>query len=86
MTPSKLPKLLATVFAAASLATLTACATLTSLLGPTDDADVRVTAVACEAFKPITWSARDTTETIVQIREHNAAFVELCGARSGGNG
>lgn len=64
--------------------TLTACATLTSLLGPTDDTEIRINAVACEAFKPITWSQRDTVETITQVREHNAAWVELC--RGGGSG
>ncbi|MGI9351967.1 MAG: hypothetical protein ACR2O3_10425 [Rhizobiaceae bacterium] len=32
----------------------------------------------CEGFRPITWSARDTTETINQIVEHNAVWESLC--------
>lgn len=29
--------------------------------------------VACETFKPITWSAKDTKPTVRQIVGHNAA-------------
>lgn len=37
----------------------------------------------CRIAKPITWSARDTDETIRGVKEHNAVFVRLCqgGAR-----
>jgi len=48
---------------------LTACATTRET----------VTDTSCGAFEPITFSAaRDTPETVAQIREHNAAFDALC--------
>lgn len=34
---------------------------------------------ACVALAPILWSARDTDETLRQIKAHNAAWVALCG-------
>lgn len=35
--------------------------------------------VACQAFRPITYSAsKDTPETVEQIRGHNAAYKSLC--------
>lgn len=58
--------------------TLGACATLTSIFGPTEEIDVN--AVACGGFHPITWSRADTDDTIRQVREHNAAWEALCGA------
>ena len=33
---------------------------------------------SCQAFEPITYSRRDTPETVAQIRQHNAAWVSLC--------
>jgi hypothetical protein len=33
----------------------------------------------CAVAKPILWSARDTDETIVQAKEHNAVGIKLCG-------
>lgn len=34
---------------------------------------------ACSAFQPITYSeARDTAETVTQVRQHNAAWTTLC--------
>ena len=38
----------------------------------------RVTDTACEAYAPIQWSVRDTDQTIIQIRQHNAVYDELC--------
>jgi hypothetical protein len=35
-------------------------------------------AVACSAFEPIRWSAKDTDETIRQVQGHNAAWSALC--------
>ncbi len=32
----------------------------------------------CTAFLPITWSAKDTTDTALQIVEHNAVWTSLC--------
>jgi hypothetical protein len=34
---------------------------------------------SCLALEPITYSRRDTSETAVQIRRHNAAYKALCG-------
>jgi subtilase family serine protease len=37
------------------------------------------TKVACEAFKQISYdSNKDTNQTVVEIRQHNAAYRELC--------
>ena len=33
---------------------------------------------ACTVFGPIYWSAKDTDDTIKQVKEHNAAGKELC--------
>ena len=35
-------------------------------------------AVACSAFDPIRWSAKDTDETIRQVKGHNAAWKAVC--------
>lgn len=32
----------------------------------------------CSAFVPILWSSKDTKETIIQIKAHNAAWAALC--------
>ena len=36
---------------------------------------------SCLANEPIRYSRRDTAETIVQIRRHNAAYASLCSDR-----
>ena len=33
----------------------------------------------CSVAEPITYSRRDTVETVKQVREHNAVGNELCG-------
>ena len=33
----------------------------------------------CAVAKPIAWSDRDTDETIVEVKEHNAVGAALCG-------
>lgn len=34
---------------------------------------------ACAAFQPITYSAaKDTAETVTQVRQHNAAWTAIC--------
>lgn len=38
----------------------------------------RVIDTACQAFAPIEWSTRDTDQTIIQVREHNAVYDDLC--------
>jgi hypothetical protein len=40
----------------------------------------------CAAAKPILWSARDSDETIRQVKEHNAAGSALCGWGAAGHG
>ena len=34
--------------------------------------------VACKAFAPIYWSERDTDETILAVKAHNAAWLAIC--------
>jgi hypothetical protein len=36
-------------------------------------------ALSCAVAKPIAWSARDTDETILQVKQHNAVGAALCG-------
>ncbi len=33
---------------------------------------------SCEAFKAITYSSRDTPETVSEVRAHNRAYDALC--------
>lgn len=33
---------------------------------------------SCEAFRPITYSSRDTAETVAEIRAHNRVLDVLC--------
>jgi hypothetical protein len=35
---------------------------------------------SCEAFRPITYSSRDTPETVAEVRAHNRVFDRLCPA------
>lgn len=34
---------------------------------------------ACILFQPISWSGKDTDETIRQVKGHNAVYVASCG-------
>lgn len=71
--PLPAPRMLATSSGLVLLATLLAsCATTTG-------SSVQVTKVACGSFEPITWSAKDTPATVLQIKEHNAAGKAICG-------
>lgn len=58
------------------LASIQACQTLSGVT----DAQVHgaATSVACNAFRPITYSKLDTLETQNQVREHNAVGVSIC--------
>lgn len=51
--------------------TLSACQTTTGS-GGTD-------APFCGAARPIYWSTKDTSTTVVQVKEHNAVGRTLCG-------
>lgn len=33
----------------------------------------------CAIAKPITWSSRDTPETVLEVKSHNAVGKRLCG-------
>ncbi len=55
---------------------ISGCATMTASAVP-DRADPR--RLACGAFAPILWSADDTDQTIIQIKEHNAVGKQICG-------
>jgi hypothetical protein len=37
-------------------------------------------AVVCRTFVPIGWSLRDTDQTIIEVKAHNAAHLKTCGA------
>ena len=63
---SRLPIVLAT------LSILAACQSTTSTGGISK-------AAVCSIFPPITYSSRDTAETVTQIRRNNAAFDAYCG-------
>lgn len=54
------------------LAILPGCATTTGSVAVTDAASF------CAVARPILWSVRDSDDTIRQVREHNAAGVEIC--------
>ena len=66
-------KLFAKLCAISSLLILPNCATTTGSAVTKADA----TRVACRAFQPIRWSRKDTDNTILQAREHNAAGAAL---------
>ena len=40
--------------------------------------DVRYLDTTCEAFVPITYSSRDTAETITEVRAHTRVFDAIC--------
>lgn len=56
---------------------LTACASV-----PPPQPAVSVAADGCRAFKQLSWSVDDTTDTATNIRRHNAAYARLCGKQS----
>lgn len=39
------------------------------------------TSIYCDIAKPIHWSSSDDTETIKEVKSHNAVGKELCGWR-----
>ena len=51
---------------------LASCAT-------TDSGGISAAMVACGSFKPVYWSKNDTTATVAQVKENNAAGKALCG-------
>jgi len=59
---------------------LTACESLTASGGTDLPPEVDPALVACKAFEPIYWSSRDTAETIIAVKQHNAAWLAICPA------
>lgn len=55
---------------------LAGCATTTDIAAT--DAHRSATLVACEAFRPISWSVYDTDPTISEVKGHNAAWKATC--------
>jgi hypothetical protein len=53
----------------AALLTLVGCQTVTH---------TGATKAVCSVFPPITYSSKDTPETVTQIRRHNAGFDSYC--------
>lgn len=51
---------------------LTGCATMTPTAGTS------VSPLVCEAWRPVTWSSRDTDQTIREARANNAAWEAYC--------
>lgn len=67
---------------ARAIAPLFVMLTLTSCAARTDSVATEPITGAenfCRIAKPITWSSRDTDETIREVKAHNAAGVALCG-------
>jgi len=58
---------------------LAACTGMTASGGTELPPEVDPVKVACEVFRPITWSLRDTEDTIREVKAHNAAWKALCG-------
>ncbi|QBX37208.1 hypothetical protein E4M01_05150 [Brevundimonas sp. MF30-B] len=54
---------------------LSACATMT---GSGAIEPIQGAATYCAVARPITWSSRDTDETIREVKEHNAVWSRLC--------
>lgn len=75
-----MPVKLAKLFAISIFAILTASCATTSSSAPTKEAASKV---ACQSFETIYWSGKDTPKTVAQIKEHNAAYEAVCGAKYG---
>lgn len=75
--PSKLTRQWLIAFALASLTscdlTLRQSALRTSLSVPT-----KPTNEFCALYKPVHWSAHDTDQTIVEVKQNNAVWVKFC--------
>lgn len=52
---------------------LAGCATTMGFSVP-----IKFVDTSCKAFKPISWSKKDTDQTIREVKSHNAAYKALC--------
>lgn len=77
--PFAKPTLRASMLLLAML-TLPACGHLT---GSGGTEPMRGAETFCANAKPITWSSRDTDETIREVKSHNATGVALCRWKGG---
>lgn len=59
---------------ASAMPILTSCVTTMA----SSEIDAAHKKVMCEAFQPITWSGKDTDDTIRGVKEHNAVWTALC--------
>ncbi|MFZ1680103.1 MAG: hypothetical protein WAT70_03720 [Rhizobiaceae bacterium] len=59
---------------------LAACESLTASGGTDLPPEVDPALVACKAFAPIYWSAEDSDETILAVKQYNAAWLAICPA------
>lgn len=64
-----------------AMLTLSACGHLTDS-GATEP--VRGAETFCAISQPITWSGRDTDQTIREVKSHNATGIALCGWKGEG--
>lgn len=66
--------------AASTLRMLLVLTPMSSLLAGcvTLGSGTRYVDTSCEAFRPITYSSRDTAETVYEVRAHNRAFDAIC--------
>lgn len=67
--PLTKPALMCAIF---SLVILPGCGTMTKTVAPTSDK------VTCAALRPLSWSRKDTDQTIAEIKEDNAAKRAIC--------
>ena len=53
----------------------------------TGNAEIKaaVTLVPCTGFRKISWSSKDTDQTILEVKEHNAAYKAICGGNNATN-
>lgn len=58
-------------------ATMTVTAAISALAGCAM-APLPASMVYCKIEKPISWSTKDTDQTIREVKEHNAVFSSLC--------
>lgn len=58
---------------------VTACATMTGTSGINPRGAVDT---SCDAFRPISWSSKDTDQTIREAKAHNRVYATLCPAKA----
>lgn len=59
-----------------AFAVMTAIAGISALVGCTPN--LTAAYVYCEVEAPISWSTKDTDQTIAEVKEHNAVYKSLC--------